>query len=201
MFDWLFEGRQSVYLILGALAILVAALWARSGFVVFREKDSGTSKRQLDWTPLVLGVLVLFGLVYFLLDRLVETRREQITRKLQAMAGAVKKHDSDGIFTHISNQFRFQGLDKAGFRSYVEDVFRNGWVDDLVVWEVAFPDLDSGKVDFRAKPKGGRIGEEYFFLVRGEFVRDPDGQWRLATFTIYRPDIDTNQPVQIPGLP
>ena len=205
MFDWLFEGRQSVYLILAALGVIVAALWARSGFVFFtepvqRSKARETPKPRLSWMPLVLGVVVLLGLGYFLLDRLVETRSEQITRKLHEMADAVKRKDVERIFSHISDQFRFRTLGKPAFREFVDLMIRQGWVDELIVWDVEFPD-DSGKVHFRAKPKGSRLPEIPFVRVRGEFVRDPDGQWRLKTFEVFGPVSDSDQPMPIPTLP
>ena len=54
--------------------------------------------------------IALLAPLYLLLDRLVETRREQITRKLEAMAAAVKPKDAGTIFQHISESFRWGGL-------------------------------------------------------------------------------------------
>ena len=42
---------------------------------------------------------------------------------------------------------------------------------------------------------------EAFFLCRADFVRDPDGQWRLQTFQVFNPAVDVNQPMTIPELP
>jgi hypothetical protein len=101
------------------------------------------------------------------------------------MAAAVRTRDVDRIFSHISERFRVPGMDKAGFREYVEAALNGGWVDDLVLWDAEFPD-ESGRVNFRAKPKGSRLGEAQF-IVRGQFVLDPDGQWRLGGFEVFFP--------------
>jgi hypothetical protein len=207
VFDWLFEGRLSVYLVLAAVGVVVAALWARSGFVVVSDQNtrgargSEPSKRRLTPPAIALGVLLVLALGYFLLDRLVETRNEQIERKLQEMARAVKKGDVDRIFSHISEQFLFRGLDKARFRRFVEGVRNNGDVDEMAVWDIKFPD-NSAKVEFRAKPTGNRLPAGGFqVIVHAEFVRDSDGQWRLKGFEVFNPIVESKTPLPIPQLP
>jgi hypothetical protein len=187
------------------LGALTAALWSRMGFMLFHTVGPARGaepsrkrwellggdeqvppgwrdlQRRLALPPIILAVLALLAGVYFLLDRLVETRREQITRKLHEMAAAVRTQDLDRIFAHISEQFNVFGKNKAAFRDYVESRFSE--VQELVVWDEQFPD-DSGRVVFRAKPKGPRIPEQFQAIVHAEFVRDPDEQWRLRHFEI-----------------
>jgi hypothetical protein len=206
VFDWLFEGRLSVYLLLGVLGALTAAMWSRMGFVLFHtvapargvepsrkrwellEDEPSSARRdahrRLAVPPIVLAVLAVLAGVYFLLDRLVETRREQITRKLHEMAAAVRARDVDRIFAHFSEQFSVQTRagrrNKADFRSDVEANLDR--ITDLVVWDVQFPD-DSGRVNFRVNPKGPQV-DGLQVTVRSEFVLDPDQQWRLRHFEI-----------------
>ncbi len=207
MFDWLFEGRLEVYLLLGVLGVLTAALWSRMGFVLFHtvsptrgaepsrkrwellEDEPSSARRdvhrRLAFPPIILAILASLAGVYFLLDRLVETPHEQIKRKLDEMAAAVRTQNLDRIFAHISEQFSVQTaagrLNKAGFRQYVESKFTE--VQDLEIWGEQFPD-DSGRVVFRAKPKGPRIPEQFQAIVHAEFVLDPDQQWRLRHFDV-----------------
>lgn len=187
MTNWLFEGRLTVYLFLAVLAGILVALWTRD-------------RRRKLWLILASVALLLVG-VYFLLDRFVETRREQITRKLQEMAFAVKKKDVGKIFQHISDNFQTGSFNKATFRQYADTAMQRG-VDDLQLWDVKFPD-DSGKVVFFAKPKStSRVfGSEIQYLIRAEFAEDSDGQWRLRTFQVFNPFVDTDKPLQIPQLP
>src|SRR5262249_5246120 len=136
--------------------------------------------------------------VYLLLDRLVETRREQIERKLEAMAAAVKKKDAGTIFQHISESFQVGSLNKSAFRSYVEGHMKRGMATELTVWDIKFPD-DTGKVTFSAKPRSN-FGETPFYLVQAEFTRDRDGEWRLKDFQVFNPAVDTKTPMGIPSL-
>jgi hypothetical protein len=190
VFDWLFEGRLTVYLALGAGAVLLVALWTRD--------------RRRRW---LIGVGVLAGLagVYFLLDRLVETPTEQIRRKLDEMGAGVKARDAGAIFRHLSDGFRFRGMDKAAFRKWVEPMLEGGQVTEVRIWDVAIPEPPRGngpvRVHFRAKPLGPMTSGVEQAIVHAEFVRDPDGQWRLKGFEISNPVVDTDKPWDIPGLP
>jgi hypothetical protein len=183
MFDWLFEGRLTVYLALAVAALVLLGLWTRD--------------RKRGWL-LGVGVVGAFVLAYFLLDRFVETGREQVGRKLQEMAAAVKARSADRIFAHISDRFTFQGMNKAAFRGYVEGVMSRGWVTDLTIWDVDAPDSTSGQVRFRAKPRGSLQGIEAPWVVRARFVQESGGEWRLESFTISSP---LDAPVDIPQLP
>jgi hypothetical protein len=185
MFDWLFEGRLLVYVVLVLVGLAFLFFWYRD------------SRRRRFWLYPVALMVLLAG-VYFLLDRLVETRREQIGRKLQEMAVAVKKGDVSRIFEHISDQFRLGGLNKAAFRKSVEGYLNRGEVDDLEIWNVQFLD-DEGRVAFHAKPKGRLPGTDAFYLVRAQFVLE-NGQWRLHSFQVFNPYSDSNTPLDIPYL-
>jgi hypothetical protein len=183
VFDWLFEGRTSVYLVLIVLGGVVVLQWARVGFPIVQETRTRPPRRRLALLPILLVLIALLAGAYNLLDRLVETRREQITRKLQEMAAAVKARNVDHIFAHVSEQFNVQGMNRAAFRGYVETAIENRWADELVLWGDQFPD-DSGGVNFFAKPKGPRL-QDTAFGVRGRFVLDSDGQWRLQGFEVF----------------
>ena len=130
MFDWLFEGRLAVYLTLGVVAVLLAALWWRD--------------RRRAWLY-AIGVVALLASVYLLLDRLVETRREQITRRLQAIEKAVKAGDAEQVMQQISPQFDHHGINRDKFREGVFARLKSRFIEELTIWEVRIPDA-SGKV-------------------------------------------------------
>ena len=98
VFDWLFEGRVGVYVLLAAVA---AALFYFG--------------LQLRRRALFVagGIAAALILVYFLLDRFVETDREQVQRKLIAMAEGVKARDADRIVTHVSTRFSGGRMNRA----------------------------------------------------------------------------------------
>jgi hypothetical protein len=198
VFDWLFEGRTSVYVSLAAIALVMLLAWQQ------------TRKRFC-----LIGLAAAVGLagLYFLLDRLVETGREQVVRKVQEMAAGVRARDVNAIFNHVSERFSRGGADRTRFRDMVDGVLRARMVDEVEVWEFTFPEdfratvslpgqetpAETIRFSFRAKAKGGMATENVGNPCEARFVRDPDGQWRLLDFQVFNPVL-TNQREPIPGL-
>ncbi len=197
MFDWLFEGRASVYVSLAAVAIVLLLAWQQ------------TRKRLC-----LVGFGAALGLMglYYLLDRLVEAPREQVVRKLQEMAAAVRARDVNAISNHISERFTWRGMNRAQFRALLEGLLQGRQVDEVEVWDIHFPDESRAPtslagpqdppetilVSFWGKARGGQgipnTGNPY----EARFVRDPDGQWRMLHFEVFNPVL-SNQPETIPG--
>ena len=197
MTDWFFEGRLPVYIALAAAAVLCAFFWTQS--------------RKRGFLLAAGACLALVG-VYFLLDRSVETDREQIQRKIQEMGAAVRDRDVDRIFANVSDDFRRGSANKASFRQQVEHIIGGGVVNELLVWTITVPDEgkmrerpedpreNMARAEFFAKPLGGMADGSTYYLIRAQMKRDPDGQWRLQGFDAYSPYSDTNSPLQIPEL-
>ena len=91
MFDWLFEGHLSVYFLLTAMAALFIVLGVR------------TRKRR--WYAVAAGAVAVAGL-YCVLDFAVETDREQIQRKVRAMAADLTAPAHlDAVMENVSDRF------------------------------------------------------------------------------------------------
>ena len=180
--DWIYEGRLSVYFALATVAAILIGLWWRD--------------RQSAWLAAILPV-VLLAVLYFLLDWSVETRGEQISRKLHEMAAAVRARDASRILGHLSPQFTYRGTTHEAFRKHVEATLRDGWIDELTIWDIR-PEGEG--VRLLAKPKG-RVAVGLSFLVRTRWVQDADMQYRMATFEVFHTFADTDKPVDVPNLP
>lgn len=193
--EWVFEGHLSIYAVLGATLIFVAVIWKQTPRPVYLY---------------CMGLLaVLIGL-YFLLDRLVVTDREQITAAFQEMSAGVRARNLDRIFEHVSDSFNRKGLNKAGFRAASDAALRSQRVDEVVVWGFEYPSdykekenpddetPNVARVSFMAKAVGdSQIG---LWQVHATMHRDPDGKWRLQNFTVFDPYHNQTQPVSVPGL-
>jgi len=181
VFDWLFEGRPTVYVTLGVFAVLLAALWWRD--------------RRRAWL-VALGVVALLAVVYLVLDRLVETRGEQIVRRLQTIEKAVKAGNAELVMRQFSPRFTYRGVTRDQFRAMVAAQLKSKSIDDLTIWEVRIPDA-SGKVFFKAKPKGPLVGDNPGFQVKADFVQDADGKWRMSGFEVYKLFVDGETPIDV----
>ena len=90
-----------LYILLGTAAIILAAVWAR-----FR-----TTKLLTAFAG-VAGLLLLL----FLIDRFVESPREQAVRKMKELAAATQSRRMDEAFRHISESFNYHGMSKSALR-------------------------------------------------------------------------------------
>jgi hypothetical protein len=186
--DWLVEGDPTLYFVLACALATFGVLWWR------------TRKRKYAVAAGVAGLLIAGA---YLLDRAVESDREQMIRKVYEVAEAVTDNDIDRAFRHVSDSFSKHGRDKTSFREFARDVRRRGVVDAVRVWDVA-PDEVSREqrravVSFAFKVRGsfGETPPNYFAKVT--FVLDPDGQWRVQTFDVFTPLSESKSPVSIPG--
>jgi hypothetical protein len=186
LFDWLFEGRTSVYVVLAALAAFLLLVWWQ------------TRRRWLLAGVVVVAVLI--GL-YALLDRAIETDREQIVRKVQEMAAAVNARDFKGLFKNISDNFRSpQGKDKQQFLNTVADYLQRGTVRNVRVWDIVCEETPSREhspahVTFRAKAESG--GRELLADCDATFDYDPEHGWRMRSLRLFKPQMTEEWEIQL----
>jgi len=179
VFDWLFEGRPTVYLVLATAAVILLALWWKA------------RKRKY---LIAVGVVAALAGVYYLLDASVESDREQIVRKVREMAAGVKAGDADKVFANVSDQFRRpSGTNKQQFRERAKPFLTPGRFTDVAVWEFQHKEEPSraerkAVVAFMVKIRGGGTGaEDVPYRCTATFVLDTDDQWRLQSFTLLNP--------------
>src|SRR5215831_8283846 len=109
--SWIFEGPWQLYVVLGAAAVFFLALWWRT--------------RRRKWLACVGGVAFLAGL-FWLLDHLVVTDREQIIASIQTMADSVSDRNRlrKTLEEHLARDFRFQRMGKDEFITFAETARR-----------------------------------------------------------------------------
>lgn len=187
--SWLVEDPTLAFVFLALVALVLGVLW-----------------RQTRQRKYLLGEVVVTGLVIVvaLLSRYVETDNKRIIHSIEEMAEGVRTHNMDRIFAQIADSFHYGTLDKKGFRSSAERVIRNRDVTEMVVWDFELADVSrekrSGKVTFRAKPRGNFGGDAAYYLVEADYVLDPDNHWRMRSFKVFNPFVETRQPMVIPGV-
>jgi hypothetical protein len=175
MFDWLFEAHRhlEIYALLGAAAVLFVVLWVR------------TRKRR--WLALAGACVALAGL-YCLLYSLVETDREQIERKVHAMAAGFKAPAHiDAVFDNVSDQFHSSyAADKKALRDLAQQNIQTSAITDVQILEIhcgeISRDQNTAVVEFRAKVIGNFEGglEAVPVHCTAKFDYDPEHGWRMS---------------------
>jgi hypothetical protein len=174
VFDWLFEGRLEVYVLLATVLIgLLYGYW---------------QWRRNGWLYAAAGAAALVGL-YALLDRLVETERETIEAQVAEMAAELRGHHHDAFFSHFSDDFLSPaGHDKATFRHDVE--WRMDSITEVKYWGMNWEsrpergkDFDGLRFSFKVVGAGGDFPAD----CRPVFEYDQAAKrWRVKKLKLYK---------------
>jgi len=180
VFDFLFEGRAGVYVVLALAGIIALLLWWQ--------------KRQRKPLVVLIVTLVLAGL-YTLLHFLVETDTEKVDRTLREMAQAMDTKDMDRLFSHVSRDFTYGGKSREEIRRRLSDRLHGGDVKGVAIRDFRVLEFDREKkllrVEFAAR--GQYLDWHGQMRCQGEFIRENDGQWRLKKLITYRPPVNSEE--------
>jgi hypothetical protein len=185
--SWLIDDPTFVYMILAALAVILGVAW-------WRTKQG----------KLLIAALVAIALIggVWLLSHYAVTDAKRIQHAVEAMAAAMQRHDVNTIVSHTSRDFDYHGTRREPARQSLQDIMMRGDVTEVVVWDFEAENISraegSASMLFMVKPKGNwNSGAHY--LCRARFVLE-DGEWRMQTFAIFNPFVDTNKEIIVPGL-
>ena len=187
------DPSPTLYAFLVILVLVLAGVW-------YRKQKTGNLIRLIAAVVAILTV--------FLIDRFVESPREEASRKVQEMAKASQEKNWNGILEHISDSFVYKGpfgskIDKKEFASKLKQTeaipeFKGFVILDMHRADYRIIDASNSQLGFGAKLK------EYpdMWWIMATFIKDPDGQWRMSGFNRYDA-VKTDQrspPLPIPGL-
>lgn len=183
------DPSQALYLILVVVAVITGAVWVRN-----------KSRSNLINFGIALAVLA----VLFVIDRLVESPREEASRRVQAMADAATAANPDQFVEHVSSSFDYRGKDRDAVRASAAWGLIRQHNARVAVWGLGrddFQQVSDSEVEigFFAKaqtPSNEGLGR----YVKARFVRDPDGQYRVKTMKFFEL-IDTKKEEAIPYFP
>jgi len=115
---------------------------------------------------------------------------------------AVNQRQPDRFLARVSDSFDMKGLKKADLRRAVElasrfDAKVASWNFDRnrVVYHDGQPPAVDVEFDTKAEGPGGTVAKH----VKATFVRDPDGKYRMRTFSTYNV-VQKQVEEPIPGL-
>jgi ketosteroid isomerase-like protein len=182
---FLSDPSQSLYIILVAIAVVLAAVAVRR-------------QRRSDLFNFLIVAIPLLALV--LIDVAVESPREQVEKAIKEMGTATRAKKVDDVFKHISDSFKYKSLDKKGLQDKARqaEAIGFGGISEYDLARSGFRAIDANTIEqgFRVKHNGQP--EAHFYVV-GTFKKDTDGQWRLSTFKVFDP-VNIKDEKDIPGL-
>lgn len=151
-----------------------------------------------------LGIsLALFGVVWYIAS-LIPTDTRAIEKSLMEIVAGIRNRNTDQVFANLSEEFRYRTHNKSSFRDRVDRHIRAGDAADLELWDYE-PDMISraekkAEVHFNVRSSSVTPSGREFFLCRAKFFLENDGKWRMQSFELFNPFVETNRPFDIPGL-
>jgi ketosteroid isomerase-like protein len=182
-----------VFLLLAAALIVTGLVWL--------------NRRSRKALIAFLAVILVTGIVV-LLDRLLESPREEAVRRVQAMVAAADRRDPDAFMAHVADSVVYQGESQAV--TYSRDQLRRHhfWITlqqfnvHVAAWDFARDDViqpDDNTIEIGFLAKGETGGKQIPAYFRATFKRQPDGQWKLNRLASFDP-IQRTKPLAVPGL-
>jgi len=193
MLTSLSDPSPTLYAVLAILAAILGGLWVRS-------------RSRGDLIRFAIGLAAL--VIVFLIDRFVESPREQASRKIEEIAKATQEKKWDEMFKHFSPSFKYKTLGSVEIdRKAIEGPIRlvEGQTDfkGIAVWDLHradFRPIDDKNISigFRAQVRDMPVSQSWIIAT---FTKDPDGEWRMSGFTRYDfAKQDRSAPIGIPGI-
>lgn len=178
-------------LVLAVPPVVAAALLARN-----------QDRRSL---LVLLGCLVPFALL-LLVDWLVESPREEASRRVEAMAVAANAADGTAFVEHLSKSFKYNAADREKVRtSGAWNLVRQHRiviaVKGLDRSDAVYKSADEVEIGFFVNARTPQSEMPLLKYCRATFVRDPDGQFRAKGIEFYTPGANGRTPDPIPGFP
>lgn len=184
---FLSDPSDTFYILLFVMALIAIVLWLRS-----RDK-----KTQFG----AIAGVAIFAL-FIICDQAFESPREESVMRIEDISKAINDRNGDLLSSFVSESFEYKDKKKADAKRLAElakqhNVTTGVWnFDRDRVVEVSDTEIDI-VFDGKAEGSGGNFAAHF----KTRFVRDPDGKWRLKTFTAY--DLlkkEQGPPIDIPGF-
>jgi hypothetical protein len=184
--SWLGENANAIYVLLVVIAAALVVTWRFN--------------QQVKYLVFAFGVLVL-GAVLFILIQTVPSDRKQIEDNVHAMKDAILAGQRDRLFDYVDKDFRYKDMTR-------EDLFGQG-IAAARLYKVREVKISNFRVeDLKAKTATARFGvsawaegndQPFMFVTKADFVRD-DRRWKLKAMRFYKPLVDQDQEMDLPGI-
>jgi hypothetical protein len=192
---FLSDPPQAVYLVLGALLVVTGAIAAQ---------------KQDRRAVIPFAVAFFLMLAVFLIDRLIDSPREEAVRRVMQMAMAADQKHPDAFAEHLADEVSVgaEGHAKTLTRDELKKHSFWGMLRQfnvhVAVWDFSRDDvkvIDDNTVEIGFMGKGEIPGGQQIpVYCRARFAKQPDSSFKITTLRTFEP-LDHTRPLPIPGLP
>jgi hypothetical protein len=184
--SWLVDNANTVYVLLGIVALGFVTAWWMNKRVVF-----------LAWA----GGFVVLMVLFWLLTRVVVTDRQQIEHTVVAMANAVVEKKPQEVLKHVSRDFQYKQMKREELAALINTSVDRWKINEVKIWDFDVIELSrpqrSAKVRFKASVFASELDRPVVVLCVGDFALEDD-EWKMRTID-FRDAINPDR--AMPGAP
>jgi hypothetical protein len=184
------DPPRSLYVLLIACAVIAAAVCA---------------KNQTRKTLIIFLAFAGLLLALFLIDRFIESPREEATRRIEAMAKAATDQRIEEFLNHVAVTFEKNGRTKPDLRTSQAWQLIRDHSARVTVWNLSREDFErksDTEIEIGLMCKGEAAQGFLMKYCRATFVLESNGDWKLKTIKFYNPaEHGTRVEDPIPGFP
>jgi hypothetical protein len=196
---FLSDPAPAFYMVLLAFALV-------TGMMALRNQDRSNGIRF----GIAMGILLLVAVI----DKAIESPREEAVRRVTLMAEAADAKNADQFVEHLADTIEYRGgsqpigMKKDEVRTLpFWEMLRQHNVH-VAVWnfsrdDVKQTDANTIEIGFNAKgeiAKGEATNGLFPIYMRATFKKQPNGQWKLTAFASFDL-INHDAPLVIPNFP
>ena len=136
----------------------------------------------------------------FLLSHFVVTDSKQLELNVNAMRDAVVAGNVDELFTHVSKDFRYKGIDRDLMYAAVKRAMGDHRVNGVRISSFHVDEVSRANKFARTSfLLTADADKEIMLRTEADFVLEGE-QWKLQTMRFYRPIGGMNEEIELPGL-
>jgi hypothetical protein len=177
--------------------IIVLALAALGFLVAF------WTTRKRKYAGGLAACLILLPVIWFIASR-IPTDQRAIEAAMNDILAGLRNRSADQVFRNVAASFKYRSSDRASFRQRADRHITAGDAADVEAWDFNIDKIDreakQAEVHFNVRSPGITASGREFFLCRAKFILENDGKWRMQTFDLYNPFVETNRAIDIPGV-
>jgi hypothetical protein len=184
------DPSTTLYILLGTMAIIFGAIFANR-----------QSRKSFIQFAIAGGCL----LALYLIDKAVESPREESVRKVEEIARATQNNTVSSVMNHFSDEFKYGSTTKKDVANKL-NTLRQRWSEWTggEAWDFSRENYkqiseNTLTIGFRGQARGFPIVSEKY--VRATFKKESDNQWRMTQVEFFeRNKGDQGSPVMIPDF-
>ena len=187
--SWFVDNATGLYILLCVIAAGLIAAWRFNQRVKF-----------LIFAGFALAVIP----IVWIAAELIGSDSRQLEQGVRDMAVAVETGRVNTLFDQIANDFDYKGLSRKALYDLTQNAIKSNKIREIRITQFKVDEVSrankQAKVSFGVTAYAAADDRPYPFVTKADFVLE-DGQWKMKGMRFFKTFVNTDQEIQLPGIP